>query len=319
MRNRHDKVTLHPDGGVKCDWQYSRILYLCEVFPSTAALLLRKAMRQWPIRLGSEKNTGSNLADASDDIQPEANTPSVSFIIGHKGLVRLPHLLATLRTIQQQVGVPFECIVVEQDAEPLIRDRLPDGVVYLHAPLSAGEVRYNRSAAYNAGSKLARGKMLILHDNDLLAPVDYAAEAWRLYTAGYEVVQLKRFIFYLNEVSTNLVFTSHSLALRPNIERVIENMEGGTTLGISASAFDMIGGMDEEFVGWGGEDNEFWDRCLTRKVWEYAYLPFVHLWHPSLAERRKDMNPSLRLLEQKQTISPEERIKKLLHKRSLTP
>ena len=37
--------------------------------------------------------------------------------------------------------------------------------------------------------------------------------------------------------------------------------------------------MDEEFIGWGGEDQEFWSRCLTRKVWEYGSLPIIHLWH----------------------------------------
>jgi predicted glycosyltransferase involved in capsule biosynthesis len=39
--------------------------------------------------------------------------------------------------------------------------------------------------------------------------------------------------------------------------------------------------MDEEFVGWGGEDTEFWDRCQTLRVANHTYMPIVHLWHPS--------------------------------------
>jgi hypothetical protein len=37
--------------------------------------------------------------------------------------------------------------------------------------------------------------------------------------------------------------------------------------------------MDESFVGWGGEDNEFWERAQTLRVWPYGYLPLLHLWH----------------------------------------
>jgi hypothetical protein len=44
-------------------------------------------------------------------------------------------------------------------------------------------------------------------------------------------------------------------------------------------AFEGIGGMDESFIGWGGEDNEFWERAQTCRVWAYGCLPMVHLWH----------------------------------------
>ena len=89
----------------------------------------------------------------------------------------------------------------------------------------------------------------------------------------------------------------------------------GASLAVSKKAYWDIGGMDEEFVGWGGEDTEFWDRCLTRNVWEYAHLPIIHLWHKPQPEKRTkngqgELTADLTLRQQ--TIPPRIRIDELL-------
>jgi GT2 family glycosyltransferase len=71
---------------------------------------------------------------------------------------------------------------------------------------------------------------------------------------------------------------------------VNQNWPGGT-IAVRRQTFDEIGGFDEEFVGWGGEDNEFFDRCLSRRFWRHAHLPFVHLWH---AEQPRKDDPAYR-------------------------
>ena len=40
----------------------------------------------------------------------------------------------------------------------------------------------------------------------------------------------------------------------------------GGTIALEREAYFEIGGYDECFVGWGGEDNEFFQRCQTTKV-----------------------------------------------------
>jgi hypothetical protein len=40
-----------------------------------------------------------------------------------------------------------------------------------------------------------------------------------------------------------------------------------------------VGGHDEFFLGWGGEDNEMFDRLRTCRLHDCAYLPFLHLYH----------------------------------------
>jgi hypothetical protein len=281
FRNRNDKLIPNPDGiGVRCDWQYTRKMHLCNVFPAIGAFLMCMALRDYPIHLSEDYFATSFLAG-----EPGENV-HVSFLIGHRGLERLPHLLMTLASIQAQKGARVECIVVEQDVAPKIRDSLPDSIVYHFTPIKSNDTPYNRSWAFNVAARKARGRLLVCHDNDMLVPASYAANLVKIADKGYEVMQLKRFIFYLDESSTQSVFEGRRLDRVLSVETVIENLEGGGSVGIHRSTYSGIGGFDEGFVGWGGEDLEFWDRCLTRKTYRYAFLPIVHLWHPPQPGKR---------------------------------
>ena len=69
--------------------------------------------------------------------------------------------------------------------------------------------------------------------------------------------------------------------------------------------------MDEGFTGWGGEDNEFWDRCLTLPTWIWGYEPIVHLWHKSQPLKGTEDNPNLSRCREIMRYSPQERIQRL--------
>ena len=76
--------------------------------------------------------------------------------------------------------------------------------------------------------------------------------------------------------------------------------------------FDKLGGMDEGFVGWGGEDVEFWDRAQTLPVWNYGYMPLVHLWHePQPGKTSAKDTPGMRRLDDVLAIPASERIQRL--------
>ncbi len=273
------------------------------MFPWTGRRLLAAALRENPIR----------FTDAPSSISEKPFTPEVSFIIGHRGLDRLPHLLLTLRSIAAQQTVPFECLVVEQDHEPLIRDHLPPWVQYFHAPPPEAKVSYNRSLAFNEGAARARGHLLIFHDNDLLVPARYAEEALGFAQSGVEVIQMKRFIFYrssLDEGTENPLVPGGQWS----VDLVLENALAGGSIAITQKAFTAIGGFDEEFVGWGGEDNEFWDRCLTREVWPFGFLPLVHLWHAPQDGKRAANGMGAQTADltlRRRAIPPAERIAEL--------
>ena len=81
---------------------------------------------------------------------------------------------------------------------------------------------------------------------------------------------------------------------------------------------DRAGGMDEAFVGWGGEDVEFWERVRTRKVWPYGYLPLIHLWHPAQPGKwPAKETPGMERMRERAALPPEERIRELRQAREL--
>ncbi len=303
IRNRSETLDMAPDGtGAQCRWKWTSELHIAKVFASMGRRLLQRALHDWPIRLAEAQ------VDTGGEVQ-------VSFVIGHRGLVRLPHLLATLGSIAAQKGAACECIVVEQSAIPEIQSSLPSWVRYVHTPLPQSDVPYCRSWTLNVGARLARGALLVFHDNDMLVPECYAAELWRRFKEGYEVINAKRFVFYLEEVETKRFFETAVLPPDASSEAVVQNLEAGGSVAMAKDAFFAIGGYDESFVGWGGEDNEFWERAHTRKLWSFGYLPIVHLWHTAQPRKTDPDNPTLRHYARLSSTAIEDRIAEL-NKRS---
>jgi hypothetical protein len=227
---------------------------------------MRKALKKWPILF------------QDTPIVSQGNV-EVSYIIGHRGIARLPQLLATLRSLFAQRDVSCEYIVVEQDHLPNIRDSLPAGVTHIWIKPPALDMPYSRAWSFNVGARAAKGKILVLHDSDICAPTRYAAELVKLHRLGYRAMRLHRFIFFLNEGSSSAFMANLYGQRRFVIEAIMQNSQGGT-IALERDAYFEIGGYDESFVGWGGEDNEFFQRCQTTKCYPYMYLPFVHLYHP---------------------------------------
>ena len=285
MHNRDERVST--DGrGVRCEWRYTSDLHIAKVYPSLGAKLMAAAFAQWPVVRG---DAPSGASDA----------PEVSFVIGHRGLERLPHLLATLRSIAGQVDVAVECIIVEQAGQREIERHLPSWCRYVFTECVTD---YNRAATLNAGTAAARGALVILHDNDIVVPARYAAEIAERGAEGFDFIDPKRFIFRLDE--------------RGGLETIMQNLQGGS-IAARRDAYFAIGGFDEEFVGWGGEDNDFWDRAeTTGKAYRYGYLPLIHQHHPPQKGKVEgDAAPAVRRYRELEHIAPEERIRRLRQRR----
>ncbi len=304
--NRNEFLREAPWGvGVECLWDHSSVLHAPTLYPAWGRRLLARALQRYPIRL---------LPLAKGRL---SEAPVVSVIIVHRGQARLPLLLHTLRSLNAQTNVAFECIVVEESDHEEIREYLPSWVRYVHRPTVRPGDLFNRSAAFNAGVSLARGDLLVLHDNDMLIPRDYLAGAVDCSAKGYEAINLKRFIFYLDaEASERLLELpqiEHSLPSFP-VRRIVQNLEAGGSVIITREAFETIGGMDEKFLGWGGEDVEFWQRAQTRRVWNCGYLPMIHLWHRPQPGKTQDKQTSgMNRLKSMEQVSLHDRIQALRH------
>lgn len=302
FRNRGERIVANPRGrGFDCGWRWTSDLNLARVYPRLGSRLLRAAFAEWPLCLAAASGA------------PVEPGPDVSFVIGHRGEARLPLLRTTIASLLAQKGCRSEVIVVEQSPDPLLPGLLPAGVrlVFQRPPLSG--MPYSRSWAFNAGAREAKGRLLVFHDNDVLAPECYVSELLRLTAEGFEAFRLQRFVFYLDEGSTASVVAVRGpgpldlKGLQPELVR--QNCQGHT-IAVTREAYFRIGGHDEAFLGWGGEDNEFYDRCRLLRFHPWGYLPFVHLWH---APQPGKSNPAgtLAHLEEVMAAPREERARRL--------
>lgn len=268
--NRHDHTeTSAVFPGLRVNDSWSSGLHACKVLPWLGTLLMQRAFAQWPVRFAKH---GVH--------HPQ---PQLSFILPFRGLNRLPQLIATIESIFGQQEVSVECIVVEQSNVAEAEEFLPQGVRYLHLPHPHGDPGWRKSWAYNVGAEQARAPMLVCHDGDILVPAGYAKAILQTVERGAESLHIQRFLFYFGQQDSAKLLESRKFSsCRP--EEVRQNWEGGT-LAIQRKSYFDIGGFDERFVDWGGEDNEFFDRCKSLRQCRFGFVPFAHVWHPPQATK----------------------------------
>lgn len=284
-------------GGRECLWAYSSALTVARVFPDVGSRLLHHCLRRFPIRLES---VASNPVDSP--------TPEISVVIGVRGTGRLEQFKSCLQSLLVQSSVIHEIVVVEQSWLPEFKSLLPAGVRYLHQQSTHPDMPYNRSWALNAGACAARGRVLVLHDADMLLPQNALAVIVAAIDHGLDAVRLPRLLFYLDADSSVAVQRTRCFPQHLRFERVIANNR--TPIAVRRDCYFGIGGHDEAFYGWGAEDDEFMDRLRTCQLGEGAMLPIVHLWHTSAAGGDA-RNRNAALLEHARLSSPQERIEQL--------
>jgi hypothetical protein len=261
-----------------------------------------QALREWPISFSAARPA------------PTA-APEISFVFAHAGAERLPQLRHVLASVFAQRGVSCECIVVDQSQRP-DRASFPEAVTYRFLDKSAVAPGWHKSWAYNVGARLARSEVLVFHDGDVCAPEAYALEVLRTLGSGrFGAASLQRFLFYLDEAESAKVLRAQAVPAGITPTDTRQNWKGGT-IAVRRDAFARIGGFDEGFVGWGGEDDEFFDRCSVVGHARGGYIPFVHLWHAPQAGRKSADNANIaEVLPHRLRLRPEARVAQLLERR----
>lgn len=296
--NRIEALEPNPDGrGVRCLWQDGSDLHAPSVLPDLGRRLFDAALADWPIRFAEPA--------------PHSANPEVTFVFAHGGRERLPLLQCTLRSVFAQRDVDCECLVIEQ-GESRLANELPAGVRSLRLTKDGVPDGWHKAWAFNVAARQARGKILVFQDGDVCVPERYASELRDVFRKpGVRAASLQRLLFYLDEAATRQIVQAGAVptGLRP--VRVLQNCKGGT-IAVEREAFFELGGFDEGFVDWGGEDDEFYDRCRLIGHCRYGYLPFVHLWHPPQPDRKTPENINTAyVLPERLKISAEDRVREL--------
>lgn len=203
---------------------------------------------------------------------------------------RLPLLRAVTAWLAARPRL--EVIVVEQDAAPRLASQdLGPGVTTL---FMFNDGPFNKSRGLNVAAREASHELLVTGDADMLMPGEALDRALLACRDHFDAVNPYSSLVDLTERETRSL-------LRGNIELeaiqrriVADRLPQGEFLcfcgGICVYRRDVyfaLGGMDERFIGWGGEDDamsanleRYTDRIAVQKD-TLAY----HLWHPRPPQR----------------------------------
>lgn len=289
LRNRRERLRVEPVvGGRECLWADSSRYVAARMFPALARRLLSHVLRQWPIAFNRSRTV------------KWAEYPSVSILIPVGGTERMAQFELALWAARAQTGVSCEIVVVEQSLVSQLTGCLPDDVRLLHQQIDTTG-GFNKSAALNFGARAARGEVLLIVDADYLIPTRFASECVRA-LRKVEGVRPARWIFYLDAASTASLHARTQWSDVRGLDAVVAN--NPTPIAIRRSTYWDIGGHDEAYVGWGGEDTEFLDRLRTRKISEGGWLPVVHAWHaPAPKKADGDRNAALHTLKMQMPVA----------------
>lgn len=165
---------------------------------------------------------------------------------------------------------------------------------------------FNRAAAVNDAARRAGDwDVALIMDADTLVPssqlktaVQVAADSGRLIGASTYVLELGK---DCTDQLLNGNFSPETLAV--DVMRTAENITQSSAVAVTRELFDAVRGFDERFIGWGGEDNAFWDACRAAAGKpERVPGPAIHLWHEESPNKHGRDNPhratALRLMRQ---------------------
>jgi glycosyltransferase involved in cell wall biosynthesis len=208
---------------------------------------------------------------------PRSVVPRVSCIIPCRNQSRATSIETAIACIRAQRYPEIEIIVAEHDVTSRLQDAARPFVHVL--ALTAGAGPFNKARVFNAGVAKATSADLILHDADMLVQGDYVAAVAAI-LKHHDACHLGKTVLYLTQSATEQVEQSGALDIGATCDRVVGYFEGGS-LGCKRQTYWRAGGFNQDFVGYGVEDCEFYARLEAGALawYEKRERQFVHLWH----------------------------------------
>lgn len=178
-----------------------------------------------------------------------------------------------------------EILVVEQDVKPrLAAEELPACArhVFVYNPLA-----FNKSWGFNVGACRAEGEVLALADGDVLVDPAIVQAGLRACRNELEALNPYAVLFDLDESQTGEFHATGTLPPPAPHDRRNRDYKGehlcfcGGLYMIRRASYMLLGGQDERFKGWGGEDDAMSAKIalLDRIAVNRAGVAY-HLFHP---------------------------------------
>ena len=201
----------------------------------------------------------------------------------------LDYVLSWLASIQPTP----EVIVIEQDAAPMLNsEQLPE---FCRHQFAYNPGAFNKSWAYNLGADQATNEVLVFGDADMVIEPQLLLAAVELCEQEVEAVNPYQYLIEMTDDETSAVragMDPATIAREQSDLRKPRNDEqlcfcGGLFVVHRATYFE-LGGMDERFQGWGGEDNAMSIKLerLARHIADQSGQRAYHLWHPQPVDER---------------------------------
>lgn len=198
---------------------------------------------------------------------------------------RVRNLLACLLALRDQ-SRPAAVTVVETDESPRWREvvePLADQYLFL-----AYDGPFNRSWAVNVGvaHSAVPARHVCVLDADILPDREFVARnRERLLAARYAAHLPYVDMFSLDAAASHRAIRERVAGGAPDVpldvlRALVLKGPPGACMWLTRDAFDRVGGMDERYAGWGGEDDDLLARLESHAPVRRFTDPFLHLDHP---------------------------------------
>lgn len=205
----------------------------------------------------------------------ECEVPKISYVIPCRNIDRGGAIRTVIDGIRSQMFPNIEIIIVEHDSANNIDVDKLQPVKYA---LVLEQSPFNKSKAFNLGVSMATSPYVVLHDADMIVAKNYTSTVYNK-LQECEACHLGCTVIYTNRNATDEIIANGIIDTSTNCDRVVGYYEGGS-LACHTKVYWRIGGFNEDFVGYGCEDTEFYNRLSKNSKWlENRTFDLVHLWH----------------------------------------
>ena len=209
----------------------------------------------------------------SMNIRHKNNNLSVIIPYSHNEILREQNLEKTLDCVFNQKYKDFELIVVEQLIKPyehiipIFQAHTNINRIQLKDPLNRN---FNKSWCINVAVKQAKSNNILVIDADMLFGDTYFEE-----------------VLKFAQLNTQYFSGYHDIICLPGrdnpatrVKKYDSIQAAGGAWFINKDFFNKVGGMNENYFGYGGEDNDMWLRVsnILQDIKSISY-PLTHQYH----------------------------------------